>query len=449
MAQLYTIEITATANKGNMYLENFAMDVSKNTLTEILPLAGTNSLFERAVGDKRFELSNHLGNVLAVVSDRKLVADPQNFVNFSPDVLSYSDYYPFGMLLPNRHGSTDGYRYGFQGQEKDDEIKGEGNSLNYTFRMYDPRVGRFLSLDPMKDKFPFYSPYSFSGNKVISYKELEGLEELVAILPDDDSAFLRSAGFGDVLRTTIFYASEKLSDYTAKVAVWIAFRRLADGELMSDTGRIFNSNTIISDEAIMDGKNVKYFRGEYRGNRYGRTSNVNQIKQLSNNEWKFASKTLKYISKGGKAFDIIDFAQKVTSNGDLDPNDAMEAGFNYLAPGLGILLAHNKENYYAVGAETGSINLQEYASKGMKETQDLLNYNPNDFYFKNFEIYYVGIDVVKSYFEGNIKNYDDLWKAQGLSEEPADNGFLIERTEDKFFIYNIFIQDDFINNDEP
>lgn len=79
------------------------------------------------------------------------------------------------MLVPNRH-SEDNYRYGFQGQEKDDEIKGEGNSLNYTFRMHDPRVGRFFAVDPLAPKYPFYSPYQFSGNRVIDMVELEGLE---------------------------------------------------------------------------------------------------------------------------------------------------------------------------------------------------------------------------------------------------------------------------------
>ena len=49
------------------------------------------------VGSKRYELSNHLGNVLSVVSDRKLVADPLNFTNFTADVLTYNDYYPGGM----------------------------------------------------------------------------------------------------------------------------------------------------------------------------------------------------------------------------------------------------------------------------------------------------------------------------------------------------------------
>ncbi len=82
------------------------------------------------------------------------------------------------MLLPGRHGNTSDYRYGFQGQEMDNEIKGEGNSINYKFRMHDPRVGRFFAVDPLTKKYPDYSPYSFSGNKVIAYTELEGEEEV-------------------------------------------------------------------------------------------------------------------------------------------------------------------------------------------------------------------------------------------------------------------------------
>ena len=58
----------------------------------------------------------------------------------------------------------------------DNEIKGEGNSYNYTFRMHDPRIGRFFSIDPLTTKYPWYSPYAFSGNRVIDSRELEGLE---------------------------------------------------------------------------------------------------------------------------------------------------------------------------------------------------------------------------------------------------------------------------------
>ena len=72
--------------------------------------------------------------------------------------------------------SSDAYRFGFQGQESDDEIKGDGNSIFFKYRVHDPRIGRFLSIDPLAPKYPFYSPYAFSGNRVIDAVELEGLE---------------------------------------------------------------------------------------------------------------------------------------------------------------------------------------------------------------------------------------------------------------------------------
>src|SRR5690554_3033186 len=81
------------------------------------------------------------------------------------------------MLVPTRHANTSDYRYGFQGQEMDNEIKGEGNSINYTFRMHDLRVGRFFAIDPLFRKYPHNSPYAFSENDVISHVELEGLEK--------------------------------------------------------------------------------------------------------------------------------------------------------------------------------------------------------------------------------------------------------------------------------
>jgi len=93
------------------------------------------------------------------------------------------------MLVPNRHGSSNSYRYGFQGQEKDDELKGEGNSLNYTFRMHDPRVGRFFAVDPLMHQYPHNSTYAFSENRVIDGLELEGLEVRLEKLETDAVVF--------------------------------------------------------------------------------------------------------------------------------------------------------------------------------------------------------------------------------------------------------------------
>jgi RHS repeat-associated protein len=76
------------------------------------------------------------------------------------------DYYAFGMPMPGRSFSTDKYRYGFNGMEKDDEIKGTGNSLDFGARLYDPRLGRWISPDPA-DQFRL-SPYlAFANNPVL------------------------------------------------------------------------------------------------------------------------------------------------------------------------------------------------------------------------------------------------------------------------------------------
>ncbi len=100
----------------------------------------------------------------------------QSSPRYAAEIMSFADYSPYGTLLGSRHGDDNTYRYGFQGQERDDEIKGAGNSYNYEYRMHDPRIGRFFAIDPLAAKYPWYTPYQFSGNRPIDCVELEGLE---------------------------------------------------------------------------------------------------------------------------------------------------------------------------------------------------------------------------------------------------------------------------------
>ncbi len=80
--------------------------------------------------------------------------------------------------MPGRkYTSPDGYRYGFNGMENDDEVnKGSGNSIDFGARMYNPRLGIFFALDPLAPEYPHNSPYAFSENRVLDAIELEGLE---------------------------------------------------------------------------------------------------------------------------------------------------------------------------------------------------------------------------------------------------------------------------------
>ncbi|MCH2223889.1 MAG: RHS repeat-associated core domain-containing protein [Crocinitomicaceae bacterium] len=66
------------------------------------------------------------------------------------------------------------YRYAYNGMEVDNEVSGNGNHYDYGARMYNPRLGRFLSLDPKMDQYPFMSPYCYAANNPILYIDENG-----------------------------------------------------------------------------------------------------------------------------------------------------------------------------------------------------------------------------------------------------------------------------------
>jgi RHS repeat-associated protein len=131
----------------------------------------------RYLGYKHYSGSNHLGNVLAVFSDKKIPRDNTSdgiIDYFQPEILSAMDYSPFGVALSGRSFSAADYRYGFNGKEKDDEVKGNGNSYDFGARIYDSRLGRWFTIDPLTSKYPFNSGYSFASNTPIISIDQEG-----------------------------------------------------------------------------------------------------------------------------------------------------------------------------------------------------------------------------------------------------------------------------------
>jgi len=131
-----------------------------------------------ARGKKQYELANHLGNVLAVISDRKIPnINWNNLENYSPDLINAQDYYPFGMEMPDRKFSSEKYEFGFNGKLNDNEVYGEGNFQDYGFRMYDTRTCRFISVDPLTQKYPELTPFQFANNKPINSIDFNGKQD--------------------------------------------------------------------------------------------------------------------------------------------------------------------------------------------------------------------------------------------------------------------------------
>ena len=122
----------------------------------------------RDVGRRQLDLYDHLSSTRITFKD---------YVTLNGSILSIHENFPFGSLMPSRQLKNTDFHFGFQSQESYTNLKGTDNSFSFKYRIYDSRIGRFFSVDPLIPKFPFYSPYLFDGNKPIARVELEGLED--------------------------------------------------------------------------------------------------------------------------------------------------------------------------------------------------------------------------------------------------------------------------------
>ena len=174
----------------------------------------------RALGLKSFELANHLGNVLVTVSDKPVYNVSSGTIYFQPEVTSASDYYPFGAPIQGRSFSSTEYRFGFNTQEKTDEIAGPGNHNTATFWEYDTRLGRRWNVDPVTK--PWESLYACLSDNPILLNDPNGdlpptikqiidkgkkssptFAVLIQTAKITDDNFGQIISFGDITATTI------------------------------------------------------------------------------------------------------------------------------------------------------------------------------------------------------------------------------------------------------
>ena len=106
--------------------------------------------------------------------------------------------YNFQKSVLNPHLSSKTHlsasRYGFNGKMKDNEVEGEGDVYDYGARMYDARLGRWLAVDPLEKKYPFFSTYSFGANNPIFFIDPDGEKiEGVSINKNGDFVYTKAA----------------------------------------------------------------------------------------------------------------------------------------------------------------------------------------------------------------------------------------------------------------
>jgi len=85
------------------------------------------------------------------------------------------------MMMPGREYQAQPSRFGFNGKENDNDVKGFGNQQDYGSRIYDPRIARWLSLDPLQKKYPGESNYNFVSNSPLLFKDEDGKDKIVTV----------------------------------------------------------------------------------------------------------------------------------------------------------------------------------------------------------------------------------------------------------------------------
>jgi RHS repeat-associated protein len=187
------------------------------------------------------------------------------------------------MLLVGRTFDLN-YRYGFNGKEHDSDPYGQGNMYDYGFRIYNPRLGKFLSVDPLTKSYPWYTPYLFAGNKPIMCIDLDGLEEALStytsvigktiVLPSDATVYLNKANAQRLVNAnnepaniTAERANELFPDGTLAAFTWggliyyAVYTHYSSGETIfngyynDETGTYWTDNaplTVLSVQSLYD-----------------------------------------------------------------------------------------------------------------------------------------------------------------------------------------------------
>lgn len=153
--------------------------------------------------------------------------------------------------MPHRsYASTANYRFGFNGKENDNEPKGLGNEQDYGMRIYDPRLGRFLSLDPLSPKYPSLTPFQFASNTPIQAFDLDGMEAA-----NFNGAKLKRAEYVDTKLGLMFDILANGKEFSANVGV-AGYNQVVDAtelgvNLFSEAGRTKISKQVLDPAVSM------------------------------------------------------------------------------------------------------------------------------------------------------------------------------------------------------
>jgi RHS repeat-associated protein len=165
------------------------------------------------------------------------------------DICGSFTYFPYGSHINDLCFEEDISRLGFQGQERDDEISGVGNSLNYTFRNYDSELGLFRSIDPLADKFPSIGSYVAFNAIPILFVDPDGRSGK-SVINEKEKTYT-------VYSKIYFYGTKATTKNAKKIAKDIAYQWNYPQTSFSKNGKIYKIKFRISYETVTEKEALK------------------------------------------------------------------------------------------------------------------------------------------------------------------------------------------------
>jgi RHS repeat-associated protein len=307
------------------------------------------------------------------------------------------------MHVPNRFASLDDYRYGFNGMEKDDEIKGEGNSYDFGARMLDTRVGRWFAVDPIHH--PNSSPYAYVNNNPIIYVDPDGKDNIIylVILPSaynsltvkDINEIIKETNkvlesFGLETRVKVFNPEKGGEFNSNNLDKTDSFILIGDTkDIVKEFGKKPNNYNDISKNVTSEeiNNNENYELATLNGE--GLLIKSDQLKSLSENLKTDIIKTTSYIilhATGHNAGMGADLDRTVSSdhNANIDENyKFVEVNENVLVKRLGVIARSVNPEVLAVSPLSGTL---EKPDRNIAKIEDTFKPKNNPTYAKRIVI---------------------------------------------------------------
>ncbi|MDR2057209.1 MAG: DUF6443 domain-containing protein [Dysgonamonadaceae bacterium] len=151
--------VIGTAINANSLTEKVTIDYAGNKIYKngaLEKILTDNGYYEN--GKYYFYVRDHLGN-------NRIVADQTG------NIVQSTQYYPFGMVLKETGREKQAFKFG----NKELDIMNGLNLYDFWARNYDPATGRFLTIDPMAEKYPWISPYAYCLNNPVLFIDPDGM----------------------------------------------------------------------------------------------------------------------------------------------------------------------------------------------------------------------------------------------------------------------------------